>query len=151
MYGLCDNPFRHPINTPLFNPDMPYEFLLAWLHPDAPHHPFHDGPGHHHHPVQPKDHVVPELDLEKYVPEPIPERDLPLELIFSSSFGLSVEDQHTTSVSGPVCIDQSNYTSARIFYKIIEIFDDDNEEYPDVIEFSSSDDVMSGYFIRFLA
>ncbi|KAL4307076.1 hypothetical protein AHAS_Ahas16G0242100 [Arachis hypogaea] len=50
---------------------MPYEFPLAWLHPDAPHHLFRDGPGLHHHPVQPEDHVVLERDLvEEYIPKP---------------------------------------------------------------------------------
>ncbi|KAL4274755.1 hypothetical protein AHAS_Ahas20G0038900 [Arachis hypogaea] len=72
MYVLHDHPFRHPINTPLFNPDMPYEFPLAWLHPDAPHHLFYDGLGLHHHPVQPEDHVVSEPDtVEEYVSEPV--------------------------------------------------------------------------------
>ncbi|KAL4316736.1 hypothetical protein AHAS_Ahas15G0314900 [Arachis hypogaea] len=60
MYVLRDHPFQHPINTPLFNSDMPYEFPLAWLHPDAPHHPFHDGLRLHHYPVQLEDHVAPE-------------------------------------------------------------------------------------------
>ncbi|KAL4328142.1 hypothetical protein AHAS_Ahas13G0170500 [Arachis hypogaea] len=35
MYILRDHPLRHLINTPHYNPDMPYEFLLHWLHPDA--------------------------------------------------------------------------------------------------------------------
>ncbi|KAL4321648.1 hypothetical protein AHAS_Ahas14G0131500 [Arachis hypogaea] len=43
MYVLHDHPFRHLINTPHFNPDMPYEFPLYWLDLDAPFHPFHDG------------------------------------------------------------------------------------------------------------
>ncbi|KAL4305637.1 hypothetical protein AHAS_Ahas16G0098200 [Arachis hypogaea] len=43
MYILRDHPFHHPIDTPQFNPNMPYEFPLQWLHPDAPFHPFHDG------------------------------------------------------------------------------------------------------------
>ncbi|QHO52113.1 uncharacterized protein DS421_2g36770 [Arachis hypogaea] len=50
MYILRDHHFHHPIDTPQFNPDMPYEFLLQWLHPDAPFHPFHDGPVPHQHP-----------------------------------------------------------------------------------------------------
>ncbi|KAL4396662.1 hypothetical protein AHAS_Ahas01G0114300 [Arachis hypogaea] len=86
MYVLRDHPFRHPINTQLFNPDMSYEFSLAGLYPDASHHPFYDGPGLHHHYV-------------------MLEWDLPLEPILSFSSGLSAEDRQTTSVSGPVCKD----------------------------------------------
>ncbi|KAL4381300.1 hypothetical protein AHAS_Ahas04G0119700 [Arachis hypogaea] len=47
MYVLPDHPFRHLINTPHFNPDMPYEFPLHWLPLDASFYPFHDGPVPH--------------------------------------------------------------------------------------------------------
>ncbi|KAL4276411.1 hypothetical protein AHAS_Ahas20G0204500 [Arachis hypogaea] len=90
MYVLRDHCFRHPINTLLFNLDMPYEFSLAWLHPDIPHHPFHDGPGLHHHPVQPEDHVVLEPDpVEEYIPEPSSDTSA---MIFSEIIEISDDD-----------------------------------------------------------
>ncbi|KAL4357507.1 hypothetical protein AHAS_Ahas09G0193600 [Arachis hypogaea] len=47
IYVLHNHSFQHPINTSHFNPDAPYGFSLSWLHPDAAHHPFPNGPIHH--------------------------------------------------------------------------------------------------------
>ncbi|KAL4316020.1 hypothetical protein AHAS_Ahas15G0243300 [Arachis hypogaea] len=80
MYILCDHPFSHPIDAPQFNPDMPFEFLLQWLHPDAPFHPFHEEPVPYQHPDQPADQVDPEPEpMEEHIPEPIPEEDILVE------------------------------------------------------------------------
>ncbi|KAL4394585.1 hypothetical protein AHAS_Ahas02G0166700 [Arachis hypogaea] len=69
MNILRDHPFNYPIDTPLFNPDKSYEFLVQWLHLDAPFHPFHDGLVPHQHPDQPADQAD---------PEPVPEEDIPV-------------------------------------------------------------------------
>ncbi|KAL4328995.1 hypothetical protein AHAS_Ahas13G0255800 [Arachis hypogaea] len=97
------------------NPDMPYEFLLYLLHPDAPFHPFHDGLVPYQHPDQ--------LE-EEHVPEPIPEWDIPVEKISVSLSELSFEELHTTSISGLMSVGQSSSTSAKT----------PPEEYSDVIE-----------------
>ncbi|XP_057740449.1 uncharacterized protein LOC130957616 [Arachis stenosperma] len=92
MYILCDHPFHHPIDTPQFNPDMPYEFPLQWLHPDAPFHPFHDGPVPHQHPDQPAYQADPEPEpMEEHFPEPVPEaRRIPNVFPFSSTMETGV-------------------------------------------------------------
>ncbi|KAL4393795.1 hypothetical protein AHAS_Ahas02G0087700 [Arachis hypogaea] len=41
---MRDHPFQHPLNSPNFDLDAPYEFPLSWLHPDVPGHPFPNGP-----------------------------------------------------------------------------------------------------------
>ncbi|KAL4343925.1 hypothetical protein AHAS_Ahas11G0127100 [Arachis hypogaea] len=82
IYILRDHPFSHSINTPQFNLDMPYEFSLQWLHPDAPFHPFHDGPVPHQHRGQFADQVDPESEpMEKHIPKPVPEEDILVEQI----------------------------------------------------------------------
>nr|XP_025685082.1 uncharacterized protein LOC112785875 [Arachis hypogaea] len=102
MYILRDHPFHHPIDTPQFNPDMPYEFPLQWLHPDAPFHLFHDGPVPHQHPDQPADQADPEPEpMEEHFPEPVPEEDIPVEQISVSSSEPSSEEPLTASISGP--------------------------------------------------
>ncbi|KAL4365361.1 hypothetical protein AHAS_Ahas07G0098400 [Arachis hypogaea] len=114
MYILRDHPFHHPIDTPQFNPDMPYEFPLQWLHPDAPFHPFCDG-------------------LE----------DIPVEQISVSSSEPSFEEPLTTSISGPESASQTSSTSASALPEIIEISDDedeDPEECSDVVVIFSDDD-----------
>ncbi|KAL4371624.1 hypothetical protein AHAS_Ahas06G0184400 [Arachis hypogaea] len=114
MYILRDHPFRHPIDTPQFNPDMPYEFPLQWLHPDAPFHPFHDGP-----------------------------KDIPVEQFLVSLSEPSSEELLTASISGPSRAGQTSSTSASAPPEIIEIFDDEDEdpdECSDVVVISSDDD-----------
>ncbi|KAL4357107.1 hypothetical protein AHAS_Ahas09G0153600 [Arachis hypogaea] len=114
MYILRDHPFSHPIDTPQFNLDMPYEFPLQWLHPDAPFHPFHDGP-----------------------------EDIPVEQISVSSSEPSSEEPLTASISGPVNAGQTSSTSASASPEIIEISndeDEDSEECSDVVVISSDDD-----------
>ncbi|RYQ84783.1 hypothetical protein Ahy_B10g104262 isoform A [Arachis hypogaea] len=102
MYILRDHPFHHPIDTPQFNPDMSYEFSLQWLHPDAPFHPFHDGPVPHQHSDQPADQADPEPEpMEEHFPEPVPEEDIPVEQISVSSSEPSSEEPLTASISGP--------------------------------------------------
>ncbi|KAL4371797.1 hypothetical protein AHAS_Ahas06G0201700 [Arachis hypogaea] len=114
MYILCYHPFRHPVNTPHFNPDMPYEFLLHWLHPDALLHPFHDGLVPHQYPDQPTDQVDPEFEsMEEHIPEPIPEENIPVEHISTSSSELSSEEPLTASIRGLTSIGQTSSTSAR--------------------------------------
>ncbi|KAL4321935.1 hypothetical protein AHAS_Ahas14G0160200 [Arachis hypogaea] len=137
-YVLPNLPFRRPINTPLFNPDMTYEFPLHWLHPDALFHPFHDVPIPHQHPNQPKDHVVPKSEpMEEHVPEFIPEWDISVVQISVSSSEPSSEELHTTSINRPTSVGQSSSTSVRTPLEIIEISDDegeDPEKCSDVIE-----------------
>ena len=144
MYILRDHPFHHPIDTPQFNPDMPYEFPLQWLHPDAPFHPFHDGPVPHQHPDQPADQADPEPEpMEEHFPEPVPEEDIPVEQISVSSSEPSSEEPLTASISGPASAGQTSSTSASAPPEIIEISDDedeDPEECSDVVVISSDDD-----------
>ncbi|QHN93873.1 uncharacterized protein DS421_17g596390 [Arachis hypogaea] len=144
MYILRDHPFHHPIDTPQFNPDMPYEFPLQWLHPDAPFHPFHDGPVPHQHPDQPADQADPEPEpMEEHFPEPVPEEDIPMEQISVSSSEPSSEEPLTASISGPASAGQTSSTSASAPPEIIEISDDedkDPEECSDVVVISSDDD-----------
>ncbi|KAL4329125.1 hypothetical protein AHAS_Ahas13G0268800 [Arachis hypogaea] len=143
MYVMCDYPFCHPINSPHFNLDMPYEFPLHWLHPDAPFHPFHDGPVSQH-PDQPEEQVDPEPEpMEEHLPEPIPEEVILIEQILVSLSEPSSEELHTTSISGPTSVGQTSSTSARAPPEIVEISDDedkDSEECSDVIMISSDDD-----------
>ncbi|QHN86302.1 uncharacterized protein DS421_16g544970 [Arachis hypogaea] len=98
----------------------------------------------HQHPDQPEAQVVPESEpMEKHVPKPIPEWDIPVEQISLSSSKPSSENLHTTSISGPTSMGQSTSTSARTLPKIIEISDDkdeDSEECSDMIEIFSDDD-----------
>ncbi|QHN92969.1 uncharacterized protein DS421_17g588620 [Arachis hypogaea] len=118
MYILRDHPFHHPIDTPQFNPDMPYEFPLQWLHPDAPFNPFHDGP-------------------------PVLEEDIPVEQISVSSSEPSSEEPLTAFISGPASAGQTSSTSASAPPEIKEISDDedeDPEECSDVVVISSDDD-----------
>ncbi|KAL4390443.1 hypothetical protein AHAS_Ahas03G0145600 [Arachis hypogaea] len=113
MYILRDHPLRHLINTPHYNLDMPYEFLLHWLHPDA------------------------------LFTEPIPEKDNPVEQISVSSSEPSSEEPLTASISEPTSVGQTSSTSARAFPETIEISndeDEDHEECSDVIMISSDDD-----------
>ncbi|KAL4337122.1 hypothetical protein AHAS_Ahas12G0078600 [Arachis hypogaea] len=144
MYVIRDHPFHHSINTSLFNSDMPYEFLLHWLHPDASFHPFHDRPVPHQHPYQPEDQLVLETEpMEEHVPKPIPKWDIPVEKISVSSSEPSSEELHTTSTSGPTSMGQNSSTSAKTPPEIIEISndeDEDPEECSDVIEIFSDDD-----------
>ncbi|KAL4381796.1 uncharacterized protein DS421_4g126330 [Arachis hypogaea] len=146
MYILRDHPFRHPIDTPQFNPDMPYEFPLQWLHPDAPFHPFHDGPVPHQHPDQPADQADPEPEpepMEEHFPKPVPEEDIPVEQISVSSSEPSSEEPFTASISGPASAGQTSSTSASAPSEIIEISDDedeDPEECSDVVVIFSDDD-----------
>ncbi|KAL4316019.1 hypothetical protein AHAS_Ahas15G0243200 [Arachis hypogaea] len=72
MYILRIHLFSHPIDTPQFNPDMPYEFLLQWLRLDALFHLFHDKPMLHQHPDQLADQVDPEPEpVEEHILEPV--------------------------------------------------------------------------------
>ncbi|KAL4329685.1 hypothetical protein AHAS_Ahas13G0324800 [Arachis hypogaea] len=75
LYVLHDHPFQNLINTPFFEPNAPYEFPLSWLHLDAPHHLFPNGPRYPH-PVQPEDQIVP---LPNPVEQHVLERNVPLE------------------------------------------------------------------------
>ncbi|KAL4356462.1 hypothetical protein AHAS_Ahas09G0089100 [Arachis hypogaea] len=144
MYILHDHLFSHPINTLQFNPDMPYEFSLQWIHPDAPFHPFHDGPMPNQYPDQPADQVDPEPEpIEEHIPEPVPEEDIPVEQISVSSFEPSLEEPLSASISGLTSDDQTSSTSASAPPEIIKISDDedeDPEECSDVIVISFDDD-----------
>ncbi|KAL4359257.1 hypothetical protein AHAS_Ahas08G0059300 [Arachis hypogaea] len=137
-------PFSHPIDTPQFNPDMPYEFPLQWLHPDTPFHRFYDGPVPHQHPDQPANQADPEPEpMKKHFSEPVSEEDIPVEQISASSSEPSSEEPLTASISGPASAGQTSSTSASARPDIIEIFDDedkDPEECSDVVVISSDDD-----------
>ncbi|QHO12401.1 uncharacterized protein DS421_15g506620 [Arachis hypogaea] len=87
FYALQNRPFQHPLYSPLFDPDDPYDFSLSWLHPDAPGHPFSDVPRH---PilVQPLNEAAPEPNIPDelelagdYVPMIPPVWDFPPEPI----------------------------------------------------------------------
>ena len=60
-YALPNRAFQHPLSSPHFDPDAPYDFPLSWLHPDAPGHPFPDDP----------EHPIPAQPLNEVKPEPI--------------------------------------------------------------------------------
>ncbi|QHN82739.1 uncharacterized protein DS421_20g698410 [Arachis hypogaea] len=78
-----------------------------------------------------------------FIPEPVPEEDIPVEQISVSSSESSSEEPLTASISGPTSAGQTSSTSASAPPEIIEIFDDedeDPEECSDVVVISSYDD-----------
>ncbi|QHO28250.1 uncharacterized protein DS421_7g215040 [Arachis hypogaea] len=40
IYALCDHSFRFSVHSPYFDPDMPYKFTVAELHPAGGQFPF---------------------------------------------------------------------------------------------------------------
>ncbi|QHO07386.1 uncharacterized protein DS421_14g463210 [Arachis hypogaea] len=144
-YALPNQAFQHPLSSPYFDPDAPYDFPLSWLHPDAPGHPFPDGPEH---PilVQPlneaarepnipdelklADDYIPVIPLEwDFSPEPIPDFPQP------DKPALPDDGVAPIYVNGPVLANGFVHSDSRVSggsEGIAVAADDEEEEDPEI-------------------
>ena len=144
-YALQNRPFQHPLYSPLFDPDDPYDFPLSWLHPDAPGHPF---PDDHRHstPAQPLNEVVPEPIIPDdpelagdyvpvippewdFPPEPIPDFPQPAEPTLPDDGVAPIYANRPVLVNGFVHSDSSVSGGSE---DIVAAVDDEEEEDPEI-------------------
>ncbi|KAL4328528.1 hypothetical protein AHAS_Ahas13G0209100 [Arachis hypogaea] len=166
LYVLRDHPFQHPLDNPYFDPDAPYEFLLSWLHPDTPDHPFSNGLEYSY-PAQPVNQAAPEptepaelASANDYIPAFSPKWKFSPEPIVPPSLGAQLEDQSglPREAIAPIYVNRPVFANGSLHEDvssdsnitkgtgdIIVIPNDDNDEKEDLDENFEEEDLDENF------